>query len=90
MLVDLQAFDIVPCECHARRADDDQHAHGGLCLDPAAKRAAADHQGARVGDQDEQDDGVAVHAMEEEKLVTNERDELEDHEQASWKDGAKV
>lgn len=90
MLVNLQALDIVPCKCHARRADNDKHAHGGLCLNTPAKRATAYDQGAHIGDQDEQDDRVAIHAMKEAKFMTDKRDELENHEKASRKDGAKV
>ena len=90
MLVNLQALDVVPCKCHAHRADNDKHAHGGLCFNTPSKRATADHQGARVGNQDEQDDRVAIHTMEEEKLMTDKGDELEDHEKASRKNGAEV
>ena len=78
------------CKRHARCADNDKHAHAGLCLKAPAKRAAADHQCADIADQDEQDDDVAVDAAEGEKLVSNDGDELEDHEKASWKDSAMV
>lgn len=90
MLIHLQALDIVPRKRQARCANYGQHPHAGLRLKAPAESSATDHQGTDVGDQDEQDDHVAVDTVEEQKLVSNDGDELEYHEKASWKDSAKV
>lgn len=90
MLVDLQALDVVPRQGDARGTDDDQHADAGLRFQAAAERTAADHQCAGIADQDEEDDGVAVEAVEEEKFMPDERDKLEYHEEARGENSPQV
>lgn len=66
MLVYLEAFDIVVGEGEAEGCDEDEEAGGGLGFDGAAEGAAHDEEGADVGEEDEEDDEVAVDAVEEE------------------------
>ncbi len=52
----------------------------GLRLDGTTESAAGDHERAGVGGEDEEDDDVAVDAVEDEEFVADGGDELEDDE----------
>ena len=90
MLVDLQALDVVPRQRDTRLADDGQQPDSSLRLQAPAKGVSADHKGADISDEHKQDDEVAIDTVEEQCLVSDDGDELPDHEQASWENGTKV
>jgi hypothetical protein len=50
----------------------------------------SDHKNACHADEKQNDNDVAVYAVEEEELVPNDRDELEAHEKSARKDGGKM
>lgn len=80
MLVDLQTLDVVVSHADADCDDDGQKPDTGLRLDGTTESAAGDHERAGVGGEDEEDDDVAVDAMEDEEFVADGGDELEDDE----------
>lgn len=90
MLVDLEALDVIVCEAHADSGDDYEHADSRLSIECPTEGSTADHEGTSVGNEDEEDDNVAVDAMEDEQLVSDDGNELPDHEEAGRQDGAEM
>lgn len=90
MLVDLQPLDIIVRERHRDRSSDDEVSDSGLRGEGSAKGAAGNHGSADVADCDEEEDQVAVDAMEEDGFVADDGEELEDHEDAGRDDGGEV
>lgn len=90
MLVDLEALDVVVCEAYAGCCDDREQADARLGFECATEGSSADHKGAGVGNEDKKDDGVAVDAVQDEQSVADDGNELPDHEEASWQNGAEV
>jgi hypothetical protein len=50
----------------------------------------SDHKNTCHADEKQNDNDVAVYAVEDEELVPNDRDELEAHEESPGKDGGKM
>ena len=90
MLVDLKALDVVVCEAQAGSGDDHEQADSRLSFEGPTEGSSTDHKGTGVSNEDEEDDSVAVDAVEKEQFVSNDGDELPDHEEAGWQDGAEV
>ena len=90
MLVDLEALDVVVCEAQADRGDDHEQSDCRLSFDSSTEGPSADHEGTSIGDEDEEDDNVAVYTVEDEQFVPDDGDKLPDHEEASWQDGPEV
>lgn len=90
MLVDLEALDVVVCEADAGTCNDHEQADSRLSFDCPTEGSSADHEGTGVANEDEEDDNVAVDAVEDEQFVADDRHKLPDHEEASWKDGTEV
>lgn len=90
MLVDLEAFDVVVRKAYAGSCNDHEQADCRLGIECPTEGSSADHDGTGVANEDEEDDHVAVDAVENEQFVSNDGDELPDHEEAGWQDGAEV
>lgn len=90
MLVDLEALDVVVCEANAGSCNDYEQADSRLSCECPTKGSSADHEGTGVGNEDEENDNVAVDAVEDEQFVSDDGNELPDHEEAGWQDGAEV
>lgn len=90
MLVDLEALDVVVCKAHAGSCNDHEQADCRLGFECPAGGSSADHEGTSVANQDEEDDNIAVDAVEDEQFVSDDGDELPDHEEAGWQDGTEV
>ena len=82
VLVDLEAFDVVVCEADAGGCENHKHSDSCLGVECAAEGSSGDHEGSDVADEDEEDDGVAVDAVEDEEFVADDGDELPDHQEA--------
>lgn len=63
VLVDLKAFDVDVGQDHADGGQDGEETDVDLRFDFATKAMTRDHEGADVGDEEEQDDDIAVDAM---------------------------
>lgn len=90
MLVDLEALDVVVCEADADCCYDHKQADSCLSFDCPTEGPSADHEGTDVGNKNEEDDNVAVDAVEDKQFLSNDGDELPNHEEAGWQDGAEV
>lgn len=90
MLVDLEALDVVVCETDAGSCNDYEHANSRLSFECPTKGSSTDHEGTDIGNGDEEDDNVAVDAVQDEQFVSDDGDKLPDHEEAGWQDGAEV
>ena len=90
MLVDLEALDVVVCETYAGSCNDRKPADSRLSFECPTKGSSADHEGTDVAKEDEEDDNVAVDAVEHEQFVSDDGDELPDHEEAGWQNGTEV
>lgn len=49
-----------------------------------------DDQSADITDEDEQEDHVAVDAVEQQEFVADDGQELPDHEDSGWEDGREM
>lgn len=90
MLVDLEALDVVIREEYTDSCNDHKQADCRLSVDCPTEGSSADHDGTGVGNEDEEDDDVAVDAVDDEQSASDDGDELPDHENSSWQDGADV
>ena len=76
VLVDLKAFDVDVGQDYADGGQDCEETDVDLRFEFAAKAMTRNHEGADVGDEEEQDDDIAVDAMKHEGMVTDPGDEL--------------
>ena len=76
VLVDLEAFDVDVGQDCADGGQDCKETDVDLRFEFAAKAMTRNHEGADVGDEEEQDDDIAVDTMENEGMVTDPGDKL--------------
>lgn len=90
MLIDLEAFDIVTCKDNGSRHGSSQDAKANLCRWRAASGGRDNHVGSGLRNEEEENDEVAVEAVEEDELVPNDWNGLEADKKASRKYAGQV
>ena len=84
MLVNLEALNIIVREADAGCCKDHERADSRLSLKCPTEGSTADQEGTDVANQDEEDNNVAVNAVEDKQFMSDDGDELPDHEEAGW------
>lgn len=82
MLIDLEFLNVIVGHTKADRGRDHQDADSSLRGEFSAERTADNHQSTRMTNQDQDYDHMAIDPVEEHGLVSDGRDELEDHQHA--------
>ena len=78
MLVDLKALDVIICEAHADSCNDYKNAHCHLSVECPTEGSSTYQESTDVANKDEKDNNVAVDAVEDEQLMSDDGDELPD------------
>jgi len=90
MLVDLKQLDVDVGQCERDSGGDDEHSDHDSRGEVASKGMWEDDDSASIGNQREQNDGVAVKTVEEHSLVSNHRGKLQDHQACCRQDRVQV
>lgn len=90
MLIYLQPLDVDPRDQVCYRCADNQDASNDPSSDVAAERMFSDHESAGARKRREEDNHVAVDAMKNDRLMTNEWCKLEDDQNPSRQDAVEV
>lgn len=90
MLVDLKQLDVNVSQCKGDSGRDDQHSDHDSRGEVASKGMWEDDDSASIGNQREQNDGVAVQTVEEHSLVSYHWGKLQDHQACCRKDRVQV
>lgn len=90
MLLNLQPLNVDVGDEHGDEEHDTAQATGGLGAQVATKAAPGHHEDAGNADNGEEEDDVAIDAVEEHGLVADVRGELQDHENAGGQDAGEV
>lgn len=90
VLFDLETLDVVVGQCNADGAHDGENTDAGLSGEGPTESTSNDHDGANVANDDKDDDGVTVDAVEHEDFVADDRKELPGHEKTSGEDCGEV
>lgn len=85
VLIDLETLDVVVRHADTRRRDDGEEADSGLGCQCAPKGASDDHHCTDVAHDGEDDDKIAVDAMDNEELMPYHRKELPNHQKPGGK-----
>jgi hypothetical protein len=90
VLLDLQTLDIVPGECQRHNKGDRQNSHAHLNIHPTANRVSCKHESASGRDQAEENDKVAIDAVEQNEGAADYGYKLQAGEQCRRKNASKV
>lgn len=90
VLVDLEQLDVDVSQCEGDSGRDDQHSDQDSRGEVASKGMWEDDDSASIGNQREQNDGVAVKTVEEHSLVSDHRGKLQDHQACCRQDRVQV